>query len=169
MTIFSRLQGKLSNPGYIYIQPSSRYTKALLSIKALRKDRTAELKAEKERLLSLSREKAHSDKLKERIANHNAQIAAKEVEYEESKQEYDAVAESNRKFYEYSTKFREIFVAVEKLEGQKATMKSTLAELTSKLQEIPGSKVFFIVVYFLTSSKAPMRSSICAYNASMTM
>ena len=115
-----------------------RYTKALVSIKNLRKDRTAELKAEKERLLSLSREKAHSDKLKERIANLNAQIAAKEVEYEESKQEYDSVVESNRKFYEYNTKFREIFVAVEKLEGQKTTMKSTLSELASKLQEIPG-------------------------------
>jgi DNA repair protein RAD50 len=148
--------------GHLCIQLPFRYTKALVSIKNLRKDRTAELKAEKERLLSLSREKAHSDKLKERIANHNAQIAAKEVEYEDSKQEYDSVAESNRKFYEYNTKFREIFVAVEKLEGQKTTMKSTLAELTSKLQEIPGIKVFVAVICFLTSYKAPMRSSICA-------
>ena len=139
-----------------------RYTKALVSIKNLRKDRTAELKAEKERLLSLSREKSHSDKLKERIANHNAQIAAKEVEYEESKQEYDSVAEANRKFYEYNTKFREIFVAVSTLEGQKATMASTLAELKSKLQEIPGNKVFIIVMRFLTSSKALTRSLICA-------
>ena len=120
------------------------------------------MKAEKERLLSLSREKSHSDKLKERIANHNAQIAAKEVEYEESKQEYDLVAESNRKFYEYNTKFREIFVAVSTLEGQKATMTSTLAELTSKLQEIPGNEVFVIIIRFLTSSKALTRSLICA-------
>jgi DNA repair protein RAD50 len=139
-----------------------RYTKALVSIKNLRKDRTAELKAEKERLLSLSREKAHSDKLKDRLANLNAQIAAKEVEYEESKQEYDSVAEANRKFYEYNTKFREIFVAVSTLEGQKATMKSTLAELASKLQEIPGNKVFAIVMRFLTISKALTMKLICA-------
>jgi DNA repair protein RAD50 len=138
--------------GPFFTQPPFRYTKALLSIKNLRKDRTAELKAEKERLLSLSREKLHSDKLKERIANHNAQIAAKEVEYEESKQEYDSVAEANRKFYEYNTKFREIFVAVSTLEGQKVTMKSTLAELTSKLHEIPGNKLFVIVIRFLTLS-----------------
>jgi DNA repair protein RAD50 len=72
------------------------------------------------------------------------------VEYEDSKQEYDSVAESNRKFYEYNTKFREIFVAVEKLEGKKTTMKSTLAELTSKLQEIPGYKAFVIVIHLLT-------------------
>ena len=140
MTIFLRLQGELLIDRTLLFSTPFRYTKALISIKNLRKDRTAELKAEKERLLSLSREKSHSDKLKERIANHNAQIAAKEVEYEESKQEYDSVAESNRKFYEYNTKFREIFVAVSTLEGQKATMTSTLAELTSKLQEIPGNK-----------------------------
>jgi DNA repair protein RAD50 len=139
-----------------------RYTKALVSIKNLRKDRTAELKAEKERLLSLSREKSHSDKLKDRLANLNAQIAAKEVEYEESKQEYDSVAEANRKFYEYNTKFREIFVAVSTLEGQKATMKSTLAELASKLQEIPGNEVFVVVKRFLTSFKAVMMKLICA-------
>ena len=148
--------------GPFHTQLPFRYTKALVSIKNLRKDRTAELKAEKERLLSLSREKAHSDKLKERFANLNAQIATKEVEYEESKQEYDSVAEANRKFYEYNTKFREIFVAVLTLEGQKKTMKSTLAELASKLQEIPGNKVFVIVMRFLTSSKALTRNSICA-------
>jgi DNA repair protein RAD50 len=148
--------------GTFYTQLPFRYTKALVSIKTLRKDRTSELKAEKERLLSLSREKAHSDKLKERFANLNAQIATKEVEYEESKQEYDSVAEANRKFSEYNTKFREIFVAVSTLEGQKTTMKSTLAELTAKLQEIPGNKVFVIVIRFLTSSKALMMSLICA-------
>ena len=148
--------------GIYYTQLPFRYTKALVSIKNLRKDRTAELKAEKERLLSLSREKAHSDKLKDRLADLNAQIAAKEVEYEESKQEYDSVAEANRKFYEYNTKFREIFVAVSTLEGQKATMKSTLAELASKLQEIPGKKAFVIVMPFLTPSKALRMNLICA-------
>lgn len=64
-------------------------------IKNLCRDCTAELKAEKEWLLSLSCKKSYSDKLKEHFANLNAQIAAKEVEYQESKQDYDSVVEAN--------------------------------------------------------------------------
>ncbi|KIM43207.1 hypothetical protein M413DRAFT_444016 [Hebeloma cylindrosporum] len=118
---------------------ATRYTKALDSIKSLRKDRTAELKAEKERLLSLSREKAHSDKLKERIAAQKSLVAAKEVEYEEKKQEYDVLFESNRKFYELYTKFREIYTTVKNLEQSKTSTMNHLAEVKSKYQEVPGS------------------------------
>ena len=113
---------------------------ALDSIKTLRKDRTAELKAEKERLLSLSREKAHSDKLKERITAQMALVAAKEVEYEERKQEYDALSESNRKFHELYNKFREMYVTVKNLEQSKTNTMSHLAEVKSKYQEVPGNE-----------------------------
>ena len=123
--------------GTFYTKFFFRYTKALVSIKNLRKDRTAELKAENERLLSLSREKSHLDKLMEHLAKLNAQIAAKEVEYEEKKQEYDSVAEANRKFYEYNTEFLQKLVA--------ATLNATLAELT-----LPGNIVFIAVMHFLT-------------------
>jgi DNA repair protein RAD50 len=118
-----------------------RYTKALDSIKNLRKDRTAELKAEKERLLSLSREKAHSDKLKERIATQKALVTAKEVEYEERKQEYDVLFESNRKFYELFTKFREMYSTVANLEQSKKNTMSHLAEVKSKYHEVPGNQL----------------------------
>ena len=53
-----------------------RYTKALDNIKALRKDRVAELKVEKERLEGLAREKRHADKLKKSMADLTANIAA---------------------------------------------------------------------------------------------
>jgi len=62
-----------------------RYTKALDSIKALRKDRVADLKAEKERLESLSREKQHADKLRKRISDLASTIATKEIDYEQTK------------------------------------------------------------------------------------
>jgi DNA repair protein RAD50 len=42
---------------------ATRYTKALDNIKVLRKERVAELKADKERLQSLGLEKAHADRV----------------------------------------------------------------------------------------------------------
>lgn len=44
--------------------PVDRYTKALDCIKTLRKERVAELKADKERLKSLELEKARADKVR---------------------------------------------------------------------------------------------------------
>lgn len=88
--------------------------------------------------MSLSREKAHSDKLKERINELKSTISAKEVECEDVKREYETQLESNRKFYELHTKFREMYKEYEKLEDQKAKTQAYLAEMKSKCQEIPG-------------------------------
>lgn len=46
---------------------ATRYTKALDNIKVLRKERVAELKADKERLQSLGLEKAHADRVRYRL------------------------------------------------------------------------------------------------------
>ncbi|KIJ61131.1 hypothetical protein HYDPIDRAFT_57502, partial [Hydnomerulius pinastri MD-312] len=62
---------------------ATRYTKALDSIKSLRKDRVADLKADKERLESLSKEKAHADKLRARVVELNSSITSKQLQYEE--------------------------------------------------------------------------------------
>ncbi|KAF8903154.1 AAA domain-containing protein [Gymnopilus junonius] len=118
---------------------ATRYTKALDSIKSLRKDRVADLKAEKERLLSLSREKAHADKLKERMAELKSTISAKDVECDDVKREYEMQLESNRKFYELNKKFREMFIEYQKLQEQQDATKAHLAEMKLKYQEIPGS------------------------------
>ncbi|KAH9042066.1 hypothetical protein EDB85DRAFT_2071691 [Lactarius pseudohatsudake] len=100
---------------------ATRYTKALDSIKALRKERVAEQKTEKERLESLAREKGHADKLKARISDLSASIAKKE--------------RSNRKFEEGATKFREIYIRVENLEKEKLKYQEELAELRPNVQE----------------------------------
>lgn len=99
----------------------------------------AELKAEKERLLSLSREKAHSDKLRERISDLKSLISTKEAEYEDSKQQYDDLVESNRKFYELFNKFREIYITVENLEQNKNKSTALLGQLKSKYSPVPGT------------------------------
>ena len=115
-----------------------RYTKALDSIKTLRKERTAELNTEKERLVGLSREKAHADKLKNRTTELKSTIAAKEVEYEQAKNQHDSLAEANRKFYDYSSKFREIYVKVASLEEKETRLKSDRDETKLNIQQLPG-------------------------------
>ncbi|KAF9267431.1 P-loop containing nucleoside triphosphate hydrolase protein [Marasmius fiardii PR-910] len=119
---------------------ATRYTKALDNIKALRKDRVAELKAEKERLEGLAREKSHADKLRGRINELSSTIAAKEIEYDDIKKEYDSIVEQNQKFQEYATKFREIYVKVEGLEDRKSRLKADLDEAKLDMKEVPGTR-----------------------------
>ena len=115
-----------------------RYTKALDAIKSLRKDRVAELKTEQERLESLSREKAHSDKLVKRVSDLNSTITAKELEYEEVKRDYDHLVQANKKFYEQSTKFREMYLKLESLQEKKARYEEDLANAKENLQVVSG-------------------------------
>ena len=115
-----------------------RYTKALDAIKSLRKDRVAELKAEQERLESLSREKAHSDKLVKRVSDLNSTITAKELEYEEVKRDYDQLVQANKKFYEQSTKFREMYLKLESLQEKKSRYEEDLANAKENLQVVSG-------------------------------
>ncbi|KAG5648426.1 hypothetical protein DXG03_005000 [Asterophora parasitica] len=121
------------------LMDTQRYTKALDNIKALRKDRVADLKAENERLQGLSREKAHADKLKDRISQLNSTIAAKHVEYEETKKEYEAIVEANQKFYDYASKFREVYMKIGVLEEKKERLHIDLDEVKLNLQEVVGT------------------------------
>ncbi|KAF6755949.1 hypothetical protein DFP72DRAFT_305480 [Ephemerocybe angulata] len=119
---------------------ATRYTKALNSIKDLRKDRVAELKAEKERLIGLSREKQHLDKLLGRINDAQTEISLKESEYETAKEDHDRLAEDNRKFYELNSKFREIYKEVENLEKLKARSQQDLEDArVGNFEELPGT------------------------------
>lgn len=118
--------------------PTYRYTKALDSIKTLRKDRTADLKAERERLESLSKEKAHADKLRARSTELNSLITSKQLQYEQTKQLYDELVKNNARFYESATKFRELYVKVESLQQKKEHYQNELAEARETIQEIAG-------------------------------
>ena len=123
---------------HVHFLTVRRYTKALDAIKSLRKDRVAELKTEQERLESLSREKAHSDKLVKRVSDLNSTITAKELEYEEVKRDYDHLVQANKKFYEQSTKFREMYLKLESLQEKKARYEEDLANAKENLQVVSG-------------------------------
>ena len=134
-----RLPSKGVSPSLFIPSPTARrYTKALDAIKSLRKDRVSELKTEQERLESLSREKAHSDKLVKRVSDLNSTITAKELEYEEVKREYDQLVQANKTFYEQSTKFREMYLKLETLQEKKTRYEEDLANAKENLQVVSG-------------------------------
>ncbi|TFK24964.1 hypothetical protein FA15DRAFT_383374 [Coprinopsis marcescibilis] len=119
---------------------ATKYTKALDNIKALRKDRAADLKAEHERLSSLKSQKDRFDKLRLRMRDLTTTIATKEGEYDTAKAQHEETVESNRKFYEYGTKFREIYLKVENLEEKRNGKQKDLEEARDgNFQEIAGN------------------------------
>ena len=126
-----------ASSGFMLI-PVQRYTKALESIKTLKKDRVAELKTDKERLDSLSREKGHADKLKARITDLTSTISLKDIEHGKLGEECEKLVESNKKFYETSTKFREMYVAVEFLQQNSQKLQEQIDDMKNNLQEVAG-------------------------------
>ncbi|KIK52044.1 hypothetical protein GYMLUDRAFT_372512 [Collybiopsis luxurians FD-317 M1] len=115
---------------------ATRYTKALENIKALRKDRVSDLKAEKERLESLAKEKAHAEKLRKRINELIGTIHAKEITYEETKKEYEEVVAANVKFQEYATRFREVYVKYESLITKKKDLEDDYNEAKVTISQV---------------------------------
>ena len=115
------------------------------SIKSLRKDRVADLKAEKERLESLSREKAHADKLKGRISDLASNIVTKESECDSVKEKYEAIIIANKKFYESATKFRETYLQLDALTEKKKHYQEELENAKENLQEISGTVLFHLI------------------------
>ena len=99
----------------------------------------ADLKAEKEHLEGLRREKGHADKLRKALSDLQSTIAAKEVEYDDTTKLYNDLTVANNKFYEYASKFREKFQEIERCEENIKLFDSQMKEAKMNLQsEIPG-------------------------------
>ena len=136
---YSRPPSEVIGPSvYVRLLTCRRYTKALDAIRSIRKERIAELKTERERLESLSREKARSDKLVKRISDFNSLITTKELEYEEVKHEYDQLVQANKRFYEQNTKFKEMYMKLERLQEKKTRYEEDLANAKKNLQVVSG-------------------------------
>ncbi|KAH9854720.1 hypothetical protein C2E23DRAFT_726150 [Lenzites betulinus] len=126
---------------------ATKYTKALDNIKALRKERMADLKAESANLEGLVREKAHADKLKSRIGEMNGLINTLTTEYDELRAAYEQQVRSNQLLNDTGSKFREIYIKVEQLNSRKEQHKEELSLARENLQEIEeGSKLMPVVL-----------------------
>ncbi|CCA77996.1 probable RAD50-DNA repair protein [Serendipita indica DSM 11827] len=118
---------------------ASKYTKALDAIRAIRKDRVVELKLDNERLQAAAREKTHADKLRNRIADLNATVTAKDSEYNEVHDKASALAHQNKEFYERATQFREIYREYEAAQEKRAYLEKTLKEINENLEKLDGT------------------------------
>jgi DNA repair protein RAD50 len=97
----------------------------------------AELKADKERLESVHREKLHADKQKSRVSDLRATIAAKELELESLQNQVETMAKENKEFYEKATKFRETYLKAQNAQDRQKHLeddyRSSVASGTIKI------------------------------------
>jgi DNA repair protein RAD50 len=84
------------------------------------------------------REKNHADKLKKRVADMNAVIAAKDMEYHELKEKAEALAIQNKDFYERATKFRDIYRQYEAAQARKQQLEADRRDISDSLDIIAG-------------------------------
>ncbi|KAF7314451.1 AAA-23 domain-containing protein [Mycena kentingensis (nom. inval.)] len=118
---------------------ATKYTKALDSIKSLRKERVADLKAEKERLESLAREKSHSDKLRSRITALAEDINAKQAEHDETKREHDELVIANAKFRTLATNFEQTYMQAEQYAKEISRLTKELDDAKENMRELEGT------------------------------
>lgn len=122
------------------------------AIKALRKERVADLKVDKERLESLSREKSHADKLKARSNDLQSSIAVKEIRHEKLREECDHLIATNKRFYESATKFREKYIEIEHLQADVERYTKDLEDAMEHVKEMSGSSFLECLLRIATIS-----------------
>ncbi|KZO97008.1 hypothetical protein CALVIDRAFT_480520, partial [Calocera viscosa TUFC12733] len=115
---------------------ATKYTKALDSIKSLRKERVSDLKAEKEKLESLKLEKNRAGKLRSQITSLQTNIGDKEAELERLTVECEQLTTSNQRFYENAVKFKETLTRVEYLTRRKEDLVKNAESLHKSIKEI---------------------------------
>ncbi|KAL7420509.1 DNA repair protein rad50 [Cryptotrichosporon argae] len=98
---------------------ATKYTKALDNIKALRKERTAELKVDKERLKFLKADKDKAERMHKELEDMTRRERAKEAEVARLKEDFERLKEMNVQHYEQATGFQRIFERVDNLKKQR--------------------------------------------------
>lgn len=140
----------LSEPGVLKkkfddIFEATKYTKALDQIKSIRKEQTAELKVDKERLLSYKTDRERAGKLESSIARLEKDIVSKSAEVEQLDEIIREVTAHNKKFYELAVEHSRILAVVDKLKIQKQERENTVESLRRTITELPGTKQELIV------------------------
>ena len=101
---------------------------------------------DKEKLESLSKEKAHADKLKKRLQELQTSISMKEMRHEAIRKECDLLIAANKHFYESATKFRERFIEIQHLEDENKRYDTELKDAKTHVKEMSGRAVIFLLV-----------------------
>ncbi|GFZ50594.1 Hydrolase acting on acid anhydrides [Saitozyma sp. JCM 24511] len=101
---------------------ATKYTKALDNIKALRKERTAELKVDRERLKFLKADKDKAERMRRELEDAINKEQRKQTQVEELKAEFERLKEINVQHYAEATGFQRVFEQFETLKQRKAML-----------------------------------------------
>ncbi|KAF8322507.1 hypothetical protein DL93DRAFT_2123877 [Clavulina sp. PMI_390] len=115
---------------------ATKYTKALTAIKDLRKERVAELKAEKERLNYLQIDKTRAEKLRTTIKEVTEAISRLEADEEELVHEVNRVEKENAAYYATATQFNQTYTIVDGLEHRIEELKRDITDQERTTQEV---------------------------------
>lgn len=135
----------LSEPGVLKkkfddIFEATKYTKALDQIKSIRKEQTAELKVDKERLLSYKTDRERAAKLESSIQRLEKDIVSKSAQSDQLDEVIREVTAHNKKFYELAVEHTRILSEVENLRIRKEEKERTMEDLRRTITELPGTK-----------------------------
>ena len=119
---------------------ATKYTKALDQIKAIRKEQTAELKVDKERLLAYKTDRERAAKLESSIERLQKDIVNKGAQAEQLDEVIREVTAHNKKFYEMAVEHSRILSEVENLKVRQQERERTVEKLRRSITELPGTK-----------------------------
>ncbi|OCF37294.1 DNA repair protein RAD50 [Kwoniella heveanensis BCC8398] len=122
---------------------ATKYTKALDNIKALRKERTAELKVDKEKLKFMKSDKDKAERVREELQDAINKENSKQTDLDKLKEELERIKVRNAEFYNEAREFREIFEKSEALkdkekmyEENRAHALNTMTVMTETTEEL---------------------------------
>ncbi|EOR01216.1 hypothetical protein E3P92_01707 [Wallemia ichthyophaga] len=118
---------------------ATRFTKALDSIKVLRKDRNIDLKLQSEKLKSLSSDKDRASKLRHQLNSLTNDIHHKQLLFDELAIEIDTLSHANSELYQSASKLTEIFQKVETLEQRETLIQDNLNSLSLSISILNDS------------------------------
>lgn len=121
----------------------SRYTKALDSIRALRKQRAQDARVDEAELRALQNEKERAENIKATIRTLEASLSAKKNERDDLDAAIQRKTTENQQLYDDATRFREVVNQAEMLEEKIALCEEHKASLLSRmtLLAIPDSEL----------------------------
>ncbi|ORX37164.1 hypothetical protein BD324DRAFT_625039 [Kockovaella imperatae] len=115
---------------------ATKYTKALDNIKALRKERTVELKVDKERLKFFKADKEKAEKLRKQLDDEVRKETAKQIEVDELKQGVDRYKILNVEHYATAASFQSTFERVENLRARKTMLENNRKHILEGMTEM---------------------------------
>ncbi|RXK35035.1 hypothetical protein M231_07713 [Tremella mesenterica] len=118
---------------------ATRYTKALDNIKAIRKERTAELKVDKERLNFLKADKNKAERMRAELKKAIEEEQEKQEEVERLREKFEEIKQVNMQYYAEASGFQSKFQEAENLKIRKNMLEKNQQRTLEGMKEMTES------------------------------